>query len=204
MALESNRFGIAVPHLGSLILTHSWTGKFPGLKEYAPQDRPNVPIVFWSFRIMVGLGLLMIALGLWATWARWRGTLYRSRMLFRALLAMGPAGIVAMLAGWITTEVGRQPWVVYGVLRTADAVSPHSTMQMGISLALFVIVYCAVFGAGIAYILRLIGTGPALDERRNGASQPPGGPGRARQPQRPLSAVLDPLGDTADHAASDA
>ena len=185
---EINRFAVEIPHLGSLILTHSWDGQFRGLKEFPVKDRPNVAVVFWSFRVMVGLGLLMIALGAWAAWARWRSTLYHSRTLLRCAVLMGPAGIIAMLAGWITTEVGRQPWVVYGLLRTADAVTPHSTAELGLSLVLFVVVYFTVFGAGIRYLLRLVAVGPAVQE----ATQVEGGPGQARHALRPLSCAPDP------------
>ena len=186
MKEERTRFAVEVPHLGSLILTHSWDGKVPALKDYAPRDRPNSTIVFWSFRVMVGLGLLMIALGLWAAWARWRGSLYRSRALLRSALWMGPAGLVAILAGWFAAEVGRQPWVVYGVMRTADGVSPHSATQLGISLALFVVVYFVVFGAGVVYLLRFIAHGPVANAEE---TQVPGGPGQSRQAMRPLSAA---------------
>lgn len=160
MQNETTRFALEIPRLGSLILTHSWDGQFPGLKDYPPENRPNSTIVFWSFRIMVGLGMLMIALALWAFAARRGGALYRSRLLLRFTLLMGASGLVALLAGWITTEVGRQPWVVYGLQRTADAVSPVGAGQLGVSLALFVIVYVMVFGAGVGYLLRLIGHGP--------------------------------------------
>jgi cytochrome d ubiquinol oxidase subunit I len=187
---ETNRFALQVPHLGSVILTHTWNRQFRGLKEFPARDRPNVAVVFWSFRVMVGLGFLMIALGAWAAWARWRGALYRSRGLLRCAVFMGPAGIIAMLAGWITTEVGRQPWVVYGLLRTADAVASHSVAELSLSLALFVVVYFAVFGAGIHYLLRLIAVGPGAD----GTMQVAGGPGQPRHALRPLSLAPDPLG----------
>jgi len=160
MAREETRHALAVPYLGSLILTHSWNGALPALKDFAPRDRPNAAIVFWTFRVMVGLGFLMIALGLWSVWLRWRRTLHTCRPFLRALLWMGPAGLVALLAGWLTTEIGRQPWVVYGLLRTADAASAHGVVPLSISLALFVLVYSAVFGMGIVYLLRLIRIGP--------------------------------------------
>src|SRR5690606_38351209 len=99
-----NRYALEVPHLGSLILTHSWNGQFAGLKEFAPEDRPNAAVVFWTFRLMVGLGMLMILLGLWGAWSRWRGRLYATRALMRFALWMGPAGLIAILAGWSTTE----------------------------------------------------------------------------------------------------
>lgn len=109
---EENRFAIEIPRLGSLILTHSWDGQFPGLKEFPPEDRPPVAVVFWSFRIMVGLGVLMIVLGAWGLLLRRGEALYRSRTFLRATLLMGPTGLIALIAGWVTTEVGRQPWVV--------------------------------------------------------------------------------------------
>jgi len=187
MEAEKTRFAVEVPHLGSLILTHSWKGQFPGLKSFPPQDRPYSPMVFWSFRIMVGLGLLMIALGLWGTWARWRGRLFDAKMLLRAACWMGPAGLVALIAGWITTEVGRQPWIVYGLLRTAEAVTPNTTAEVAVTLLLFVIVYFVVFGAGIVYMLHLMQAGPGPHSIPPSAS----GDGEERRPARPLSAAPD-------------
>jgi cytochrome d ubiquinol oxidase subunit I len=188
MAAEQTRYAVGIPHLGSLILTHSWNGKIPALKDFPPEDRPNATIVFWSFRTMVGLGLLMIALGLWSAWLRWRKRLWDTRPFLRFALLMGPSGVIAILAGWYTTEIGRQPWTVYGLLRTADAVSAHGAVQLGITLVLFIVVYTAVFGTGIAYLLRLIRVGP---ESHTPAYDPDGGPGRERQPMRPLSAASE-------------
>jgi cytochrome d ubiquinol oxidase subunit I len=119
-----------------------------------------VAIVFWSFRIMVGLGLLMFALGLLSLWARWRGTLYRSRLLHRFALSMAPMGFVAIIAGWVTTEVGRQPFLVYGLLRTSRSMSPLGAPAVATSLIAFVVIYFAVFGVGIWYILRLMHAPP--------------------------------------------
>lgn len=186
MEAETTRYALEIPHLSSIILTHSWSGRVPGLKEFPRQDRPNSSVLFWTFRAMAGLGMLMITLALLAAWTRFRGRLYDSRLLHRFALAMGPAGLLAILAGWMTTEIGRQPWVVYGVMRTADAVSPHSTTQLVISLTLFVVVYVSVFGAGIVYLLRILGNPPAEGE---GNRVTPGGPGELKQPMRPLSAV---------------
>ncbi|ADQ84602.1 cytochrome ubiquinol oxidase subunit I [Methylovorus sp. MP688] len=164
MAAEKTHFALEIPHLGSLILRHSWDAPIPALKEFAPEDRPNATIVFWSFRIMVGLGMLMILLGVISAWLRWRGRLYDTRPFLRFALCMGPAGVVAILAGWYTTEIGRQPWVVYGMLRTADAVTPHSAAEVGLTLVLFVLIYLLVFGAGVAYLLRLMRVAPQPDE----------------------------------------
>ncbi len=192
---EQNRYAVEIPYLGSLILTHSLDGQFPGLKEFPRDERPYVPLVFWSFRVMVGLGLLMIGLAVAGVWARWRGRLYdhNSRALWRYALCMGPAGVIAILAGWFTTEVGRQPWVVYGVMRTADAVSPHRAFEVGLTLLLFIVVYFVLFGAGTVYMLRLIRRGPP--EILDGG--PDGGPGEPRTPARPMSAAShDEAGDT--------
>lgn len=192
MAAETTHLAVGVPRLGSLILTHSWEGTIPGLKDFPAEDRPNATVVFWSFRVMVGLGLLMLLLGALSLLHRWRGRLYRSRGFLRFALAMGPAGLVAILAGWYTTEIGRQPWVVYGLMRTSEAVSPHATGTLALSLALFVAVYLFVFGAGVAYMLRLVRKGPVTDEGREEAD---GGPGHRRHAMRPLSAVRETFDD---------
>jgi cytochrome bd ubiquinol oxidase subunit I len=164
MQAETTRFAIEVPRLGSLVLTHEWDGEVKGLKAWPRADRPNSPILFWSFRIMVGLGLLMVVLGLFSLWARFRGKLYDWHLLHRFALLMGPSGFVAVLAGWITTEVGRQPYSVYGLLRTAQSVSPIDAQAVGASLLAFILVYFALFGAGTFYILRLMGSTPDADE----------------------------------------
>jgi cytochrome d ubiquinol oxidase subunit I len=124
------------------------------------ENWPPVPVTFWSFRIMVGLGFLMLLLGLFSLWKRWRGQLYQSHLLHLFATLMGPAGIVAVVAGWVTTETGRQPFVVYGLLRTADAASPLAAPAVGSSLLAFVIVYFSVYTTGILYILRLMAQPP--------------------------------------------
>lgn len=164
MAAEETHFEIAIPKLGSLILTHEWDGEVQGLKDWPPEDRPNAAIVFWSFRIMVGLGMLMILVGGLSLLMRWRGRLYDQAWFLRLALVMGPSGFVAVLAGWFTTEVGRQPYLVYGLLRTSDGVSPIDALAVGTSLAAFAVVYFVVFGAGIYYLLRLMGQPPRADE----------------------------------------
>jgi len=157
---------LEIPKLGSLILRHDVDAPIEGLKSVPPSERPPAAVVFWAFRVMVGLGLLMFALGLWSLFARLRGKLYDWRLLHRFALAMGPAGFVAVIAGWVTTEVGRQPWVVYGILRTADAVSPIAAPAVTGSLIAFVIVYFTVFAAGTLYILRLMARPPVAAEAR--------------------------------------
>jgi cytochrome d ubiquinol oxidase subunit I len=161
MDAETTRYAVRLPHLGSLILTHSWTGELRGLKEFAPDDRPYSPIVFWSFRVMAGIGMLMLATVVIGAALRRGGRLYEARWFQHVVLCMGPSGLIALLAGWITTEVGRQPWAVYGVLRTADAVSPVDARQVGVSLLVLVVAYALVFGAGIFYMFKLMARGPA-------------------------------------------
>ena len=133
-----------------------------GLKAFPRDERPPAALIFWTFRIMVGLGFLMLGLSAWAAWRRWQGRPDYDRWLLRAALVMGPMGFVALLCGWITTEVGRQPWTVYGLLRTADSVSPVERAAVATSLTAYVVVYFAVFGAGIFYLLRLMRRSPAL------------------------------------------
>ncbi|TFW28442.1 cytochrome ubiquinol oxidase subunit I [Massilia horti] len=184
MQQERTKYALAVPHLGSVILTHSWDGQLKGMKEFARDLRPNSLILFWSFRAMVGLGILMLVLGLWSLWLRWRHRLYQSRPFLRYAMVMGPAGLVALLSGWITTEVGRQPWLVYGLQRTADGVSPHGFASVALSLALFIVVYFFVFGVGIAYVLRLVRKGPQTFDVAHAER---GGPGQEHTPARPMS-----------------
>lgn len=160
MNAEMTRYAVQIPSLGSLLLTHTWNGQIRGLKDFPSADRPNSTVVFWTFRLMVGLGFLMLLLGLLGLWLRTRHRLFESRPFLRFALAMGPAGLVAILAGWLTTEIGRQPWVIYGVMRTADAVSNHSVFALTTSLIVFVVMYFVVFGTGIAYMLKLVGKGP--------------------------------------------
>lgn len=161
---EVTRYALEIPKLGSLILTHSLDGEIKGLKEWDRNDRPPALIPFITFRIMVGLGMLMLGLGMWSLWARWRNCLYDSRVLHRAAVAMGPSGFIAVLAGWYTTEVGRQPYTVYGLLRTSESLSPVDAPAVGASLIAFIIVYFIVFGAGVFYLLRLMRRTPVLDE----------------------------------------
>ena len=183
MQAETTRYAIQVPHLGSLILTHSWDGEIRGLKEFPPQDRPYSPIVFWTFRIMAGLGMLMLLTALLGLLLRKGGRLYETRWFQWFVVAMGPSGILALLAGWITTEVGRQPWTVYGVLRTVDSVAPLSAQQVGVSLLIFVVVYFLVFGTGIYYMMKLMKRGPAAQAGYIELHRHPGC-ARARCPRR--------------------
>ncbi|MGA0561128.1 cytochrome ubiquinol oxidase subunit I [Ancylobacter sp. VNQ12] len=176
---ESNDYQIAVPYLGSLILTHSLDGEIKGLKEFAPQGRPPVAIPFFAFRIMVGMGLLMILVGWLGVWLLWRRRLFETDWYVRPLQHIWPIGFITIISGWFVTEVGRQPWVVYNILRTDDALSPVAGWAMAVSLALFVLVYGIVFSGGIYYINRLIATGP-----QGPAVEPPEG-----VPSRPLASA---------------
>lgn len=164
MDKAETRYAVSIPHLGSLILTHSWDGEVKGLAAWPRPDWPNVTILFFAFRIMVGLGFAMIGLGLWSLWCRWRGTLFAARWLQRAAILMGPAGFAALLAGWFVTETGRQPYTVYGLLRTADSVSPLAAPAVAGSVTAFVVVYLMVFGAGIFYLLRMMAAPPQMHE----------------------------------------
>ncbi|MCG8907129.1 MULTISPECIES: cytochrome ubiquinol oxidase subunit I [unclassified Pseudomonas] len=189
MQREETRFKVELPVLGSLILRHSTREPIPALKEFPREDRPNSTVIFWTFRLMVGVGLLMIFVGLCSLWLRWRGRLFDSRPFLHLVLWMGPSGLVALLAGWVTTEMGRQPWVVYGLMRTSEGVSAHGAAQLGFTLAMFVAVYFAVFGVGFAYLLRLVRKGPQAAE---GQTPSAGGAGQQRTPARPLSAAGNP------------
>jgi len=160
MEEEETKYALEIPKLGSMILTHDWDGEVKGLKEWAPEDRPNATLVFWSFRVMVGIGVAMMALGIWSLWLRFRKSLYDAPVTYRMAMVMGPSGFVAVLAGWITTEVGRQPYTVYGVLKTVESVSPLDAPAVAVSLAVFAGVYFIVFGTGVFYILRLMGKQP--------------------------------------------
>jgi cytochrome bd ubiquinol oxidase subunit I len=179
---ERNRFEIAIPKAGSLIVTHDPNGLFPGLKNVPTADRPPVVPPFFAFRAMVGIGLLMLAAGWIGAVLWWRGRLFETRWYLKALAWSWWLGFVAVISGWIVTETGRQPWLAQGILRTADAASPVTAASVATTLVLFVLVYGVVFAMGIYYINRLINKGP---EGR--AIEPP----ELGTPVRPLSSVLD-------------
>ena len=187
-AAETNRAEISIPGLASLYLTHDWNGTVKGLKDFPRADRPPVVPVFFGFRVMVGLWTIMLILTIWAWWLAWRRRLFESRAFLHAATWAIPVGYIAVTAGWITTEVGRQPFVVYGLLRTAEAVTP--TLSGGdvlASLLLYMAVYVTIFGAGLYYLVRAVQRGlpetveahaPRLEER----------------PARPLSAAAESKG----------
>ena len=149
-------YAIEIPKLSSLILKHDLNAPLDGLDTIPDEDEPPVSIVFWSFRVMVGLGFAMLGLGAWSLVRRLRGRLYDDRLLHRAAIVMGPMGFVAVLAGWITTEVGRQPFTVYGMLRTSESLAPVAAPAVAASLIAFIVVYFFIFGAGTFYLLRMM------------------------------------------------
>jgi len=157
---ETNRFAISIPRGSSLILTHKVDGLFPGLKSVPPQDRPPVVTVFFAFRIMLGIGFFMIAAALFGAFLWWRGRLDDTRWYLRIVSQTWWTGFVAVIAGWVVTESGRQPWIAQGILRTADATSPVPGATIAGTLALFVVTYGIIFSMGIYYINRLINRGP--------------------------------------------
>lgn len=161
MEAERNDLEVAVPKLGSLILTHDSEGVVRGLKEWPPSDRAYVPLVFWAFRIMVGIGVLMLAVAAASMWLRWRGRLFDASGFLRICTWCFPLGFIAVIAGWTVTEAGRQPWTVYGMLRTAESVSPSLTGQsVLISLFVYFAAYAVIFTGGVYYMVRIVQRGP--------------------------------------------
>jgi cytochrome bd ubiquinol oxidase subunit I len=157
----TNRFDIAIPQLGSIVLTHSWNGTVKGLDQFPRQDWPMVILPFFAFRIMVGIGLLMLALVVWGNWMRRGDRLFRSVRLLRLFEFAAPLGFIALIAGWVTTETGRQPWTVYGILRTADSVSPSLTgWNALLSLLGYIIAYAVIYPSGWIVMSRIVRRGP--------------------------------------------
>jgi cytochrome d ubiquinol oxidase subunit I len=167
-ARETNHLALEVPLLGSLILAHDVDGEVPGLTDVPPQDRPPVAIPFFAFRIMVGAGVIMLLVVLWGALLRRGGRLYANSAFLRACQWTAPLGFVAVLAGWTTTEVGRQPWTVYGLMRTADSVSPSLTsFDVALSLLGYAVAYLIMFPAGVLLMARIVRRGidtPDADE----------------------------------------
>jgi cytochrome d ubiquinol oxidase subunit I len=182
---ESNRFEVGIPALGSIILTHEREGIVQGLKDWKPDDRPPVAIPFFAFRIMVAVGVAMLALVACSWWVWRKRQLADARWFLKLCELASPLGFVAVVAGWVTTEVGRQPWVVYGLVRTRDAVTPSlGTADVVVSLAVYVAAYLVIFGAGGYFLGRLLRAGP-VDKR------PTSGPQQAGTPARPLSEAAE-------------
>lgn len=164
---QRNEDELDVPHLGSMILTHSWSGSVKGLRDFPRADQPPVAIPFFAFRIMVALGVLMLLIAWVGLWL-WKGDrAFTSRWYLRAWMAMTPSGFVALVLGWWVAEVGRQPWVVYGVLRTADAVSPNITSGSVLgSLITYIVTYLLLFGFATWYLVKILRTGPVAAPTR--------------------------------------
>jgi cytochrome bd ubiquinol oxidase subunit I len=160
----TNLYAIDVPHLGSVILTHSWNGEVKGLNEVPPSDRPYVPIVFFAFRAMVGVGLLLLLFALLGAYLRWRRRLYTTRFFLLGLVLISPLGFVATIAGWVVTEAGRQPYVVYGVVRTVNAASHLAAVSVSVTFILFIVVYLFLMGGFLWFLVQTIIRGPETVE----------------------------------------
>jgi len=179
---ERNYLEIGIPKLASIILTHDPDGEVKGLKEWAPEDRPHVFTVFWSFRVMVGIGVFMILVALTGAFLLWRGTLFTHTLFLRVVSMMAPLPFLAVLAGWFVTEAGRQPWLVYGLMRVEEGITPSLTGWMVLlTLIGYLLVYAAIFAAGLFYLARIMRAGPGAYP-----VMPDEGHGR---PKRPFSAV---------------
>ncbi len=161
MEAETNLFAIDIPNLASVYLTHSWNGEVQGLKAVPPADRPYVPIVFFAFRTMVGIGIVLLATAITGAVLRWRGRLFDTRWFQMLAIAVTPLGFLAVLAGWTTTEAGRQPWVIYGQLRTVDAVAPVSAEAISLTLVIFFLLYNILLVAFLWFAARIAIKGPA-------------------------------------------
>lgn len=159
-AAQRNRFQIGMPYFGSIWLTGSLNGTIGGLRNTPVADQPRMVLVFYSFKLMLALGMAMFTLAVISLWLRWHGRLYSARWFLRALVVMAPSGVVATLGGWYTAEIGRQPWVITGMMRTADAVSPVPAATLLTTLIAFVCAYSVVLGAFLIFTLRLIRRGP--------------------------------------------
>jgi len=182
---ERNRFDIAIPKLASLYLTHDLNGEVKGLKEWPREDRPPVAIVYFAFRVMVGIALIMLFVVVAGLLLWWRGRLFDTSWYLRLCSWSGVAGFIAVLAGWTTTEVGRQPWVVYGLMRTRDAVTPSlAATDVALSLAGYAVAYLIIFGGGYVLLRRLVRIGPSPATETESFDE-------EKRPMRPLSAATD-------------
>ena len=194
-ANETNHLEIGIPKLASIILKQDADGVVPGLTDVAADERPPVGITFWSFRIMVGLGLLMIAVALWSAWLRFRGNLYNTQMFKKTLVWMIPTPFIAVLAGWFVTEVGRAPWLVQGIMTHAEGLTPSLTGGMALfTLIGFVLVYSVVFAAGVYYLTRIVKVGMEHVETTEHPEH--------HRAKRPFSAAEVPLENDASPSAA--
>ena len=192
---ETNHLEIGIPRLASIILRHDPDGVVPGVTDVPADERPPVGITFWSFRVMVGLGLLMIAVAFWGAWLRFRGKLYTVEAFRRTLVWMIPAPFIAVLAGWFVTEIGRAPWLVYGLMTHAEGVTPSLTGGMALfTLIGFVVVYSVVFASGLYYLTRIVRAGMEHIETTEHAEH--------HRAKRPFSAADVPFEDDANPSAA--
>ena len=190
---QTNHFDIGIPNLASIILTHSPDGEIPGISEAAPEEQPPVIIVFWAFRVMVGIGLLMIATAFIGLLMRRKGKVYEHSGYLKALVCMIPMPFAAVLAGWIVTESGRAPWLVYGMMTHAEGLTPSLTGGMALfTLIGYVVVYAVVFYAGIYYLTRVVRNGMLPEEEKETTSE------NFKRPMRPFSAAHTPFDDGVD------
>lgn len=184
---QTNRFEIGIPNLASIILKHSADGVVPGLNEVAPEEQPPVAWVFWSFRVMVGIGLLMIAVAVTGLVLRLKGTLWSSQWYWRVLQVMSITPFIAVIAGWFTTEIGRAPWLIYGVMTFEQGLTPSLQGWMAlVTLIGYIVVYALVFTGGLYYLMRILRDGLEYQ-----AHEPDDEP--SHRAKRPLSAVDVPL-----------
>ena len=183
---QTNRYEVAIPSLASLILTHEWDGEVPGLNEVTVDEQPPVAIVFWSFRVMVGLGMLMILFGLAGLVLRAGGRYWQTPWFLQGLRFMSLTPFVAVLAGWFVTEIGRAPWLVYGLMNQSESVTPSLTGGMALfSLIGYIVVYALVFSSGVYYLMRVLYVGMEDNDAEEGYE--------AERPKRPFSATHVPF-----------
>ena len=162
MKEEKTLFEIIVPDGLSLLVTHTLTGRVPGLKEFPREDRPNSLVVYWAFRVMAGIGFIFLFVMLWAAVLWWRGRLFQNRFFLWSLVAVQPLGWLAVEMGWVTAEVGRQPWLIYNLVRTSQGTSPIPAGNVIWSLSLFVIIFFSIGGSYFYYVLKTLRAGPDL------------------------------------------
>jgi cytochrome d ubiquinol oxidase subunit I len=194
---QTNRFALGVPNLASLILTHSIDGEIPGISEAPPEEQPPVIIVFWAFRVMVGIGLLMIAVAFTGLILRRKGRVYEQRLFLKTLTGMIAMPFVAVLAGWIVTESGRSPWLVYGMMTHEEGLTPSLTGPMALfTLIGYVLVYGVVFYAGVYYLTRVVRNG-MLPEEQDATTDD-----NFKRPMRPMSAAHTPFDDDVEPVRS--
>jgi cytochrome bd ubiquinol oxidase subunit I len=189
-AHERNRFAVGIPYLGSIWLTHSLNGRVDGLKNTPSDRRPMMGMVFYGFRVMYGVAILMFSAAVASLWLRWQGRLFTARWFLRSLVAMAPSGIIATLGGWYLAETGRQPWVIFGLLRTLDAISPIPSGTLLTSLLAFICIYAFFMTAFLAFVVRMIRRGPESAPETAEAS---GSLKHALRPELVNGSVLSPV-----------